>query len=253
MTSYVTTPRTMQAVTTDDGVEISLDVYAQNGHGQALIVCPGFFKSKETRTFQRLAQALNGSRDVVVMDFRGHGRSGGLYTFSAREEADLTAVLRWAQDRYQALGVLGFSLGAAIAINTLRQLSHKVQSLAAVSAPSAFEEIEFKFWTPEAIRRGVQGLEPGAGCRPGNVFLKKERPIDSVRALGAIPKLFLHGTRDVIVGVEHSRRLYEAAAGSRHLHIIEGGSHAEALFRDDPHGFTRLMLDWFDQTLPPLL
>lgn len=254
---------TSHEVTSNDGVTISIDSYHHAERQNAVIICPGFFQSKETATFQRMSRALAEAYDVLAMDFRGHGRSSGLYTFSAREGADLDAVLRWAAERYPCIGVIGFSLGGAIAMNTLaRPGNHEgragarhpmaVRTLVAVSAPSSFEEIEFKFWTPEAMRTGLQGLEPGAGCRPGNPLLPKERPIDSIRLCQGIPTLFIHGTRDVIVGVQHSHRLYAAAAEPKRLEIVEGGSHAHALFRDDPQQFTKLVLSWLAQTLSPV-
>jgi hypothetical protein len=46
------------------------------------------------------------------------------------------------------------------------------------------------------------------------------------------------------VDVEHSRRLYAAAPEPKRLEIIESGSHAEALFRDDPQRFTRIVHEW---------
>lgn len=241
--------RSTQQLSTTDGVQVSVDLYHQAAHRTAIIVCPGFFQSKDTPTFQRLCQALAEAHDVVSLDFRGHGRSSGLYTFSAQEGADLEAVLAWTAARYPRIGVLGFSLGAAIAINTISRQADRVSSLIAVSGPSTFEEIEFKFWTPEAMRTGLQGFEFGAGCRPGNLFLKKERPIETIRCLDGLPKLFIHGTRDVIVGVDHSRRLYATAPEPKRLAIIEGGSHAEALFRDEPERFTRLLMAWFNETL----
>lgn len=244
------TDRQTHTVTTADGVAISVDHYRIGHREAAVIICPGFFQSKDTRTFQRMSETLINTRDVLAMDFRGHGRSKGLYTFSAREGADLEAVLRFAEERYQRLGVLGFSLGAAIAMNTISRRQGRVQSLIAVSGPSSFEEIEFKFWTPEAMRTGTQGLEPGAGCRPGNLLLKKARPIDAIRRRGPLPLYFIHGTRDVIVGVQHSHRLFAASPQPKRIDIIEGGSHAEALFRDDPNGFTRLVEAWFADTLP---
>lgn len=250
MTPGRTVTRTSDSVATSDGVSISVDRYHSNGHETAVIVCPGFFQSKDTKTFRRLAEALTDSRDVLAMDFRGHGRSKGLYTFSAREGADLEAVLRWAQERYRRIGVLGFSLGAAVAMNTAARRVGWIHSLAAISGPSSFEEIEFKFWTPEAMRTGTQGFEAGVGCRPGNLLLKKERPVDAVRRRGPLPVLFVHGTNDVIIGVEHSRRLFAAASEPKQLEIIEGGSHAETLFRDDPTQFTRLLETWFAHTLP---
>ena len=148
-----------------DNVRISFDLYRKPGRDAVVIICPGFFQSKETPTFQRLSQALAKECDAICMDFRGHGKSGGLFTFSAWESADLEAVLDWAEKRYRRIGILGFSLGAATTINLA---SHRkdITTLIAVSAPSAFEDIEFQFWTPEAIKTGIAGLEPGAGCRP---------------------------------------------------------------------------------------
>ena len=220
-------------------------------HEAVVIVCPGFFQSKDTRTFQQISQALADKYDVLAMDFRGHGRSTGLYTFSARESADFEAVLGLARKDYQRIGVLAFSLGAAITINTIARHVGLVHSLIAVSAPCVFEEIEFKWWTIDAMRTGARGLEAGAGCRPGNLLLAKEKPLENVRKLDSLPTLFIHGTDDAIVGIEHSRRLYVAASEPKGLEIIEGGDHAEALFRNDSDRFTRLVREWFARSLSP--
>jgi pimeloyl-ACP methyl ester carboxylesterase len=221
------------------------------GRETAIVVCPGFFQSKDTPTFQRMSRALADDYDVLAMDFRGHGRSGGLYTFSACEWSDLEAVLSWGRSRYQRIGILAFSLGAAIAIHAIGRKRQQVESLVAVSTPCAFEEVEFKWWTKDAIRTGIHALEPGAGCRPGNLFLKKARPIEHVRHLSPTPVLFIHGTKDVIVGVGHSRRLHEAAREPKRLEIVEGGGHAEALFRDDHERFCKTVKGWYAQTLNP--
>jgi len=243
------TTNAVEEVVSQDGTRISLSRWSRPGRDMAIIVCPGFFQSKDTDTFQRMSRTLAAGCDVLAMDFRGHGRSSGLYTFSAREEQDLRAVLNSAKRRYRRLGILGFSMGAAIAINTLSRDRDAVRSLVAVSGPSDFARIEFKFWTPEAMRIGVQGLERGAGCRPGSPWLKKDRPLDRIRLLEGVPVLLVHGTKDVIVGIEHSRRLFTAAAHPKQLHVVPGGSHAEALFRDDPDGFIRLTAGWFSRTL----
>lgn len=234
---------TSHYVTTKDGTRISFDQYPGQVRDTAVIVCPGFFQSKETATFRRLSAALAVFWDVLAMDFRGHGRSSGLFTFSAEEHADLEVVLAWAQARYAHLAVLGFSLGAATAIHVIGRHPDRVRGLVAVSAPSSFEEIEFKFWTPEAMRTGMVGLERGSGCRPGNLLLKKQRPVETIREIDA-PLLIIHGTNDVIIDIAHSRRLFTAACAPKRLAIVEGGSHAEALFRDDPDGFIRLIQPW---------
>lgn len=241
-------PKQTHSLNTVDGIRVSFDHYVQSGNERVLVIAHGFFKSKDTATFRHMAQAFAHHQDVICLDFRGHGNSSGLFTFSAKEDAELSTVLEWARRRYQYLHVMGFSLGGAIAINTVSRQREKVKALIAVSAPAAFENIEFKFWTPEAIRRGIQGLERGAGCRPGNPFMKKQRPIDNVACLEGIPQLFIHGTNDMIVGVRHSHRLFESAKEPKHLEMIKGGSHAEALFRDDPTGFVRLVTAWQQTT-----
>ena len=244
-------PCATEALHACDGVTIALDCYRQPRRDaeSGVIICPGFFQSKDTPTFRCLAATLAVEHDVVAMDFRGHGASGGRYTFSARESADLDAVLDWVAARYARIGILGFSLGGAIAINGVSHRPSDVQSLTLVSAPDAFDAIEMRWWTPEAMRTGWQGWEPGAGCRVGNLWLPKEQPRERIQHLAAIPKLFIHGTRDAIVGMAHSQRLHAAAQEPKRLEIIEGGSHAEALFRDDPPGFSILVNGWFSQTL----
>ncbi|MCC7107485.1 MAG: alpha/beta fold hydrolase [Chloroflexi bacterium] len=235
------------------GIRIAVEVYGRGRCGRAALVCPGFFQSKDTATFRHMCLALSSSSrsglDVIAMDFRGHGRSSGVFTFSALEDADLEAVIEWARREYPHLAIIGFSLGGAVALNTLARHPRAAQALVAVSAPSSFAEIEFRFWTPDAIRTGWRGLERGAGCRPGNPFLPKVAPIESVVKCG-MPKLFVHGTGDPIVGVGHSYRLFAAAPEPRRLEVFEGGGHAEDLFRQEPERFVRLVRSWLDDTLP---
>lgn len=235
-------------VSTADGVQISFDLYQGIGRKAVVVICPGFFQSKETPTFKRLSGILAEEWDVICMDFRGHGHSRGLFTFSACETKDLEAVLEWARERYSHIGILGFSLGAATAINVASQ-KKSIQALIAVSAPSTFEDIEFKFWTPEAIQTGIAGLEPGAGCRPGNLWLKKARPVEHIRSLSPTPVLFIHGTKDRTVLHQHSERLYQAAGEPKRLVLIPEGRHAEELFREKPEQFLPLIQEWLRMSL----
>lgn len=236
-------------VTTRDGVRVAFNHYANGGGRSAVIVCPGFFKGKDARIFRQLAGMLIETCDVLCLDFRGHGRSGGLYTFSAREGADLEAVLGWAGSRYERLALMGFSLGGAIAINTASRCPGRVRSVITVGAPAAFERIEARFWRRRAIEAAIRGLGPGSGCRPGNFLLPKERPVETIGGFERLPALFIHGTEDPIVDVRHSRELYEAAPPPKQLRLIPGGGHAEALIREQPETFRTIAQEWLASTL----
>jgi len=240
--------RSRHQVSTADGIRISFELYREVRGDAVLIICPGFFQSKKTPTFQRLAGALSMDCDVVCMDFRGHGDSSGRFFFSAYEQADLNAVLDWIGKRYARVALLGFSLGAATAINVASRRK-EIRSLIVVSAPAAFEDIEFKFWTPKAILTGIRGSEPGAGFWPGNPWVKKERPVDCIKSISPIPILLIHGTRDPIVLHRHSERLHRAAKEPKRLVLIEGGGHAEDLFRQKPEQFLPPVREWLRATL----
>ena len=140
-----TNERVSHAIKTADDVTISVDVYGHGAREAAVIICPGFFQSKDTATFQRMSRALAQDYDVLAMDFRGHGRSSGHFTFSALERADLDAVLAFTQQRYPRIGIIGFSLGAATSIHVVSGNPPHVKTLIAVSPPSSFDDIEFKF------------------------------------------------------------------------------------------------------------
>ena len=240
--------RSLHEVSAADGVRISFELYRELGGDALLIICPGFFQSKETPTFRRLAAILSRDCDTACMDFRGHGRSSGGFTFSAREQQDLNAVLDWAGQRYARIGLMGFSLGAATSINVASRRKG-IRGLVAVSVPTAFEKIEFRFWTPQAIRTGLRGMERGAGFRPGNPLSKKERPIDRVKKIAPVPFLFIHGTADRTVLHRHSEHLYRAAGEPKKLVLIKGGGHAEELFRREPQRFLPPVRDWLRETL----
>lgn len=233
---------------TASGLKISIH-HLKNEKERVVIVAPGFFQSKLTATFKKLANdILAGGFDVISMDFRGHGKSEGLYTFSALEKEDLKAVLDYAKDHYKKIGVLGFSYGGSIAIIEQAEFRN-IDSIACVGSPMASDEIEFKWWTLNAIKLGIKGLEPGAGVRPGNPRLQKIKPIDVISSIAPTPILLIHGAEDPTVGVRHSRELYQNAKEPKELRIFEKASHAEDIYRDYPNEFMDLVKQWFEKTL----
>jgi len=82
-----------------------------------------------------LAKALSGEYEVFMFDFRGHGKSSGVFTWTSREGDDLRAVLDFIAGQYSKKGLIAFSVGASISINILAS-DKRVDSFICVSAPS---------------------------------------------------------------------------------------------------------------------
>ena len=234
-------------VQTTSGLRISIH-HLKSEKDKVIIIAPGFFQSKLTPTFERIANDLEKNFDVISMDFRGHGQSQGFYTFSALEKEDLKAVVDYAKEHYKRVGVLGFSYGGSITI--IEQAEFKnIDSIVCVSSPMASDKVEFKWWTIDAIKLGLKGLEPGAGVRPGKPFLQKTKALDVVSLVSPTPIYFIHGTHDPTVSAKHSESLYERAQEPKKIKIFERGSHAEEIYRQTPDRFIEEVRSWFFETL----
>ncbi len=243
-------------VFTRDGCRIRYDHYRRN-HPAVVILAHGFFAGRRAVLFREMAQALWACYDVIVFDFRGHGESSGRFVWTAREEADLEAVSRLAQRAYPGrVGVIGFSLGAAVSLNAAvgRPL---FQSLVAVSAPTSVGRIDARFWwmdLRDELGFNVFGAgRIGKGIRPGPPWLLKTPPIASVPRI-RIPVYFLHGERDWLIRPWHGRTLFErTGAPVKRREEVPGARHAEDVFRHDPEAFIRKVCGWFAATLtdPP--
>ena len=79
-------------VYTSDHIKIAVHHYRSN-HSSLIIIAHGFYNSKDALLLKDLAGELTSKYDVIMFDFRGHGKSGGLFHWTSREYLDLLAVL----------------------------------------------------------------------------------------------------------------------------------------------------------------
>ncbi len=231
-----------RVVLTRDGVRIAYTRYTA-GHDRALLIAPGFLQHRRTRLFRALARRLADDHDVITMDFRGHGQSGGCCTFSACETQDLQAVLDAVRPRYRRLTVLAFSLGTVAAIDIAAH-QRTIDRLILVSPPMRFDAIENCWWVPGSLWWALRKTQPGWPTRLGWWGWPKPCSIDLIARVAPTPVCLLHGTRDPIVRLRHSQALYAVAGEPKRLEIVEGGLHAETLFAQDPEGFVRRVRAW---------
>ena len=235
---------------TDDNIAISYKHY-KKGSESVIVICPGFYNSKENRWMQKTVDLVLPQHDVIIFDFRGHGKSGGKYSWSAKEHLDINAVLDYAKlQGYKHVGIVAFSLGAAASINTVSRRDD-VDSMILISTPSSFEGINFHFWEPGMLvdfKDNIDSKWEGKGVRAASIFTPKQKPIDTITSIKHTPMLFIHGDKDWILKEYHSKLLYAAAPTYKRIEIIENGFHAERLIQFYPDRLSELMLNWFRET-----
>ena len=224
----------------------------RNGHNQVVIIAHGFYNSKEAILLQKLKNNLLDSYDVFMFDFRGHGKSSGLYSWTSKEERDLEAVFDYLKGRYEKTGMIAFSLGGSVAINVLAKRNDS-DALICVSTPSDCDKIDYKFWKLDwkgdvwYTLISKEGRK-GKGVRVGPFWFKKQKPIDNVGNL-KIPILYIHGEKDWVVEPWHSQALYDKTNSKKKLVIIKNGPHAEYLMKESEGEFIKEIRQWFNQTL----
>lgn len=148
---------------------------------------------------------------VVLVDYRGYGRSTGT--------PDEAGVYRDGLAIYDAVAARGVPAHDIVLFG--RSLGGAVATEVALQRPAGALVLEAAFRSAREMAREHYWFVPSALVRTG---MDNESKIGRV----ALPSLFLHGDRDRIVPLEHSRRLFELAAHPAHFHVIEGAGHNDA-------------------------
>ncbi len=228
---------------TEDNVEIALNHY-ENGFEDVIIIAPGWFMTKDSKSFKDMSDILSKKSDILVLDFRGHGHSGGFYTFTSKEIKDMDAAVKFASERYKKIYLMGFSLGAAIVLIAGAKNSN-IEKIIAVSAPISFEKIENMVWKKEAWIPTLKKFEPKRwfSIRPALPIGKKIKPIEIVDSIKC-PTLFIAGEKDPTVCSWHTKTLYDKAICKKRYEIFKDCCHAEDLFLQDKNKFIQLCSDW---------
>lgn len=218
--------------------------YYENNKNEILIIAPGWFMTKDSKIFCDIAETFESFFDVAVIDFRGHGKSKGFFSFSAKEHEDLRALIEYLRSKYKNIYLMGFSLGAATSL-IYSSIEQSVNKLILVSVPSCFSKIENQFWQKNAWVPTFKKFElkRWLSIRPSFIPYKKIKPIDVINKVD-IPILFVTGEKDPIVFPWHTVKLYEKYTGTKLLKIFENGKHAEDIFVENKAEFTKTCLNW---------
>lgn len=228
---------------TQDNIKIAINLFETN-HDEVLIIAPGWFMTKDSNAFDKMAEAFSKDFDVITMDFRGHGKSSGFYTFSAKEVKDIQTVVDFAKENYKKIYLAGFSLGAGLAL-IHSAIEQNIDKIIAVSAHHSFEKIENHMWKKAAWGETFKKLEVRRclSIRPSIISHKKIKPIEIIDKI-TVPTLFIAGEKDPTVHPWHTEALYDKAVCKKHYEVFENCCHAEDLFLQSKDKFMEICTNW---------
>jgi alpha-beta hydrolase superfamily lysophospholipase len=183
--------------------------------------------------------------DVLTFDGRAHGRSTGeACTYGFHERHDVSRALD-AVEAGDAI-LFGHSLGASIAL----QAAAIDTRVAGVIAASPFSDLE------TIVRERSQWLllpdsyVETALRRAGELghFSPAEASPVALAPQVRVPVLVLHGEDDYKTPPDHSRRIFAALGGPRHLAILPGIAHDEILGREEAWKEIQAFFDRLEET-----
>ena len=238
-----------------DGVALAAR-RVEGAGGAAFVVVHGFNGNGSQGQVQTIVERLARFGDVITVDLRGHGASGGQSTVGRLEVLDVDAAIRWARELgYERVVTVGFSLGAAVAIRQAGLSISPDQAssgdplvtsppdvVIAVSGPA------FWYYRGTRVMRLVHWLIEtptgrrvlhAKGTRVAAEKWPATPPVEPVTAAGMLkdtPLLVVHGTADRYFPLEHPKALYRAALGGNvdsELWVLDGVGHAEAAVQVD--------------------
>jgi fermentation-respiration switch protein FrsA (DUF1100 family) len=173
--------------------------------------------------------------NVLLFDYRSRGDSQvAQHSLAYYEMRDAQAAVQYIYQRLPEaeLGVIGYSMGAALAL----LVAAETPTIKVVVADSPFASVS------AVVAHGARQLRipPGValplldranqwiyGYRFDDV-----RPIDAVPALAARPLLLIHGECDGLIPLAHTTDLFAAAGEPKELWIEPNVDHCGAYFVD---------------------
>lgn len=170
--------------------------------------------------------------NVLLFDCRGRGSSEGeLTSLGHFETVDAFAAVGYALSRAPGvpLGLIGYSMGAAVAVMS----AARDERVEAIVADSSFAS---ERGLVRALLRKQVGPLHGPIARMTECLLPYDpggtEPLREVAMIAPRACLFIHGLLDRTCDAEDSVRLYEAAGDPKELWLLEGAGHCDAYFAD---------------------
>ncbi|MBI3087672.1 MAG: alpha/beta fold hydrolase [Candidatus Omnitrophica bacterium] len=239
------------ALTGLDGASFDLWVFEAEPPRGVVVACHGYHASR--LQLVELADRLRRrGYTVILFDLRGHETRPGRCSFGVEDVQDLEAIRQWIRRQPalapQPLGLLGFSLGGAVAC----QAALRMPDLHGVVLDSTYARL-FPILA-KAIRRDYRlPAVPWAWITWLGVQLALGRRLAArdplvLAAQCPQPALIIHGAQDAAVPIQDAQAIFARWRGPKDLWIEPQAKHVGA-FAADPTAYTQRVAEFLDRWL----
>jgi fermentation-respiration switch protein FrsA (DUF1100 family) len=221
------------------------------GATTTILVCPGF-RTRKSDILGISAHLWKAGHNVLIFEYYGHGTTAGTpVTLGYREIHDFLGAVAYAKERapQTRLGVIGYSMGASIAI----MCSARSPEIEAVISDSAFAShwgvvdynLRRAYLWPSSLFVWI--ADQLMGWRAGYHF-KEVEPLRDIERIAPRPILLIQGGKDSIIDPHDATLLYNKAGEPKELWFMPDVDHCGAYFADRIT-YTQKVLAFFDQHL----
>ena len=235
---------------TSDGLTLQGVWIPASGSNKAIIILHGHGGSYDFDLY-RAPSLHNASFNVLLFDFRAHGRSEGRrMTFGYEERKDVLGAVEFLHSRgIQHIGLLGFSYGGIVSMLFAAEYPG-VEAVISDGGPARMRtaiaargvEMGFPLWLTKLLAGLIISM---TSLRLGSNLFRYE-PIRWVGKISPRPILFVHGDHDQYL--PDFNDLYEAAKPPKELWRLPDAGHTTAsqLY---PEEHTRRVIEFFSRYL----
>ncbi len=213
------------------------------GASTTIIVCPGY-RTRKSQTLSMVNVLWQAGYNVLAFEYYGHGAPvGARVTLGYQEQNDFLGALDYARQRapHTHLGVLAYSMGAAIAIMCCAH-APEVEALIADSSFATHRSaihynvrrtLHLSCVAPQVwLANSVVWLgDRLLGWLVGYRFRQVE-PLRDIAQIAPRPLLLIHGGQDTMVDPQDVDLLYAAAKSPKEIWLVKEADHCGAYFED---------------------
>lgn len=192
-----------------------------------------FTCGKDLKGVSRISRAMvEQGYGVLRFDFTGLGESDGDFAatnFTSNQE-DLLAAVDFLRQHYRAPSLLvGHSLGGSAVLMVAGQVP-EVQAVATLGAPSDTDHLRGMLLDAAPDLAAEDEVGVSLAGRPFKIRRQLLDDLEGHRVTAAVaklrlPLLVMHSPIDTVVGVDHARRIFEAALHPKSFVSLDDADH----------------------------